>query len=35
MIYLKNASLSLYIYFLYLKRWAEVSFIFVVGLWWL
>jgi hypothetical protein len=30
-----NALLSLYIYFPYLKSWAEVFFIFVVGLWWL
>jgi hypothetical protein len=35
MIYLENASLSFYIYFPYLKCWAEVFIIFVVGLWWL
>jgi hypothetical protein len=35
MIYLENALLSLCIYFPYLKSWAEVLFIFVVGLWWL
>jgi hypothetical protein len=27
-----NASLAFYIYFPYLKSWAEVFFIFVVGL---
>jgi hypothetical protein len=31
MIYSENALLSLYIYFPYLKCWAEVFFIFVVG----
>ena len=31
----KNALLSPCIYFLYLKSWAEVLCIFVVGLWWL
>jgi hypothetical protein len=35
MIYLENALLAFYIYFPYLKGWAEVFFIFVVGLWWL
>jgi hypothetical protein len=29
---LENASLSFYIYFPQLKGWAEVFFIFVVGL---
>jgi hypothetical protein len=33
--YWENASLSHYIYFPYLKSWAEVVFIFVVELWWL
>jgi hypothetical protein len=32
MIYLENALLSLCIYFPYLKSWAEMLFIFVVGL---
>jgi hypothetical protein len=32
---LENASLSFYIYFPYLKCWAEVFIIFAVGLWWL
>jgi hypothetical protein len=31
MIYLENASLSFYIYFPYLKCWAEVFIIFAVG----
>jgi hypothetical protein len=35
MIYLENTSLAFHIYFPYLKSWAEVFFIFVVGLWWL
>ena len=35
MIYLENALLSLCIYFPYLKSWAGVLCIFVVGLWWL
>ena len=34
MIYLENVSLLFYIYFPYLKGWAEVFFIFLVGLWW-
>jgi hypothetical protein len=33
MIYWENALLSLCIYFPYLKSWAEVLYIFVVGLW--
>jgi hypothetical protein len=32
---LENALLAFYIYFPYLKSWAKVFFIFVVGLWWL
>jgi hypothetical protein len=35
MIYLENDSISYYIYLPYLKWWAEVFIIFVVGFWWL